>query len=87
MCWCRNRYLNDIWERYRRPIWLTELACPNEKGPLSRQISFMRGALKVLDEDDAVERCAADPAAQCRQGNFPSCLAWQHVAPPVQPKV
>ncbi len=51
------RYLNDIWSRYERPIWLTELACPNENGTLSRQVSFMRNALKLLDEDDSVERC------------------------------
>ncbi|BDA43889.1 probable alkali-sensitive linkage protein 1 [Coccomyxa sp. Obi] len=51
-------FLNDIWDRYQRPIWLTELACPNENGTLSRQVTYMRNALKVLDEDDAVERYA-----------------------------
>ena len=57
-CWGCARFLNDIWDRYQRPIWLTELACPNENGTLSRQVTFMRNALKVLDEDDAVERCS-----------------------------
>ena len=55
--WGCTRFLNDIWDRYQRPIWLTELACPNENGTLSRQVTYMRNALKVLDEDDAVERC------------------------------
>ena len=52
-------YLNDVSSRYGRPIWLTEVACPNENGTLARQIHFMRSALKALDEDAAVARCCA----------------------------
>lgn len=53
------RYLNDIYTRYGRPIWLTELACPNPNGTLDRQLKYARGAFKVLDEDDNVERWEA----------------------------
>lgn len=42
--------------RYGLPVWLTELACPNENSTLARQLKYARGALKVLDEDDNVER-------------------------------
>ena len=51
-----GRYLNDINTRYGRPIWLTELACPNPNGTLARQLKYARGAFKVLDENDYVER-------------------------------
>ena len=53
---CACRYLNDINTRYGRPIWLTELACPNPNGTLARQLKYARGAFKVLDESDYVER-------------------------------
>ncbi len=52
----RRRYLNDINTRYGRRIWLTELACPNPNGTLARQLKYARGAFKVLDENDYVER-------------------------------
>ena len=51
-------YLSDC-KRYRLPIWLTEFSCPNGAlGPVSQQKAFMASALKVLDEDPAVERYA-----------------------------
>lgn len=40
-------------------MWLTETACPNNGGPLSNQITYMRGALSVMDAMPSVERCAA----------------------------
>ena len=55
-CCAACRYLNDIYTRYGLPIWLTELACPNPNGTLARQLRYARGAFKVLDEDDSVER-------------------------------
>lgn len=53
------RFINDLVARYNRPVWLTEFACPNEGGTLDRQITYMRSALKVLDDTEAVERYAA----------------------------
>lgn len=54
-----RRYLNDLATRFKRPVWLTETACPNNGGPLSNQITYMRGALSVMDAMPSVERCAA----------------------------
>ena len=56
-CIC-DRYLNDMVSHFQRPIWLTETACPNDGGALATQISYMRGALDVLDAMPGVERCA-----------------------------
>lgn len=43
---------------FQRPVWLTETACPNDGGALVTQISYMRGALDVMDAMPSVERCA-----------------------------
>lgn len=54
------RFINDMVDKYKKPVWIAEFACPNSGGPLNAQIAYMRSALKVLDEDDNVEMCAAD---------------------------
>lgn len=33
--------------RYKRPVWLTEFNCLNERGRLAKQINFMQRALEV----------------------------------------
>ena len=65
-------YLNDVYTKYQRPIWLTEWACPNEKGTLSTQIRYLRNALKVLDDHSAVDRRGALRSKLCM-----SCMNMQ----------
>ncbi|KAK9843740.1 hypothetical protein WJX81_004538 [Elliptochloris bilobata] len=51
-------FLNDIATRFKRPVWLTETACPNNGGALGNQISYMRAALSAMDAMPSVERYA-----------------------------
>lgn len=51
-------YLSEC-KRYRLPIWLTEFSCPNGvHGPASQQLAFIADAIRLLDQDAAVERYA-----------------------------
>ncbi len=59
-----RRYLNDLVAKFRRPVWLTETACPNPGGALANQVSYMRAALSIMDAMPSVERCAVGPAPQ-----------------------
>ncbi len=72
-----RRYLNDLVAKFKRPVWLTETACPNPGGALANQISYMRAALSIMDAMPSVERCAA--GAALRQ-------AHAHVLVPDEPR-
>lgn len=53
-----RRYLNDLTARFKRPVWLTETACPNPGGALANQVTYMRAALGLMDAMPSIERCA-----------------------------
>ncbi|XP_063417529.1 uncharacterized protein LOC134700089 [Mytilus trossulus] len=41
-------YLKDAWNRFHKPIWLTEFACPHTTS-VNEQLRFMKDALPLLD--------------------------------------
>lgn len=54
-----RRYVRGL-KRYKKPIWLTEFACPagsQYNSSLADVQNFMRQAVRLLDKSDAVERC------------------------------
>ena len=48
-------YLKKLWERYHKPIWLTEFACPGNHGT-STQLAYMKDILPRLEAADYVYR-------------------------------
>ncbi|XP_052101548.1 uncharacterized protein LOC127735423 [Mytilus californianus] len=48
-------YLNQLWQRYKKPIWLTEFACPQDKSAAD-QLQFMKQILPLLESADYVFR-------------------------------
>jgi hypothetical protein len=51
-------FLGECWNKYQKPIWITEFCCPLPNGPLSKEEDFMQSALTVLEQDTHVERYA-----------------------------
>jgi len=41
-------YLKDTWNRFHKPIWLTEFACPHTTS-VNEQLRFMKDALPLLE--------------------------------------
>jgi hypothetical protein len=39
--------VNGLGFRYSRPVWLTEMDCPNGGGPLEHELAFMRNVTMV----------------------------------------
>jgi hypothetical protein len=62
MYWCNvqgfKSFLETCWNKYKKPIWITEFCCPLPNGPLSAEEDFMKNVLTVLEEDTHVERYA-----------------------------
>lgn len=56
-----GRYVNEINQKYGVKVWITEMACSQPNGGVAGQVSYMRQAMSVLDNNPAVERCG--PAA------------------------
>lgn len=53
-----RRYVRGL-KRYKKPIWLTEFACPagsQYNSSVADVQNFMRQAVRLLDKSDAVER-------------------------------
>lgn len=48
-------YLQQIWNRYKKPIWLTEFACPQDKSA-DDQLQFMKAILPRLESASYVFR-------------------------------
>lgn len=59
---CPCRYINEVWQRYKKPIWMTEFACCTALGTASQdekvatQIRFLRAAMHLMDSDPRVFR-------------------------------
>ena len=39
--------VNGLGARYSRPVWVTEMDCPNAGGPLEYELAFMRNVTAV----------------------------------------
>ncbi|XP_071150704.1 uncharacterized protein [Mytilus edulis] len=50
-------YLKDAWNRFHKPIWLTEFACPHTTS-VNDQLRFMREVLPLLESAPYVFRYA-----------------------------
>eukprot|EP00884_Botryococcus_braunii_P007818 jgi/Botrbrau1/17037/Bobra.49_2s0093.1 len=57
-------YINEVWQRYKKPIWMTEFACCTALSNatldenIATQISFMRAAMHLMDSDPRIFRYA-----------------------------
>jgi len=49
-------YLDTIIKNYKKPVWLTEFACPAAGQPISVEVNFMKAALAYLDNNPMIER-------------------------------
>lgn len=59
--WCNPditmNYLKQLWDRFHKPIWLTEFACP-QKNNVNDQLHYMRSLLPRLEAASYVYRYA-----------------------------
>jgi len=59
--WCdantMMHYLQDLWNRFHKKIWLTEFSCP-QKHSVHEQLAYMKAVLPRLEAADYVYRYA-----------------------------
>jgi hypothetical protein len=51
-------YLDTIISTYKKPVWLTEWACPAAGQPINVELTFLKAALAYLDNNPMIERYA-----------------------------
>jgi hypothetical protein len=59
----QRRYIDALWRRFKKPIWITEFACctsgskESADDTLAKQIMYMRTAMDIMDKDPRIYRC------------------------------
>ncbi|XP_070212828.1 uncharacterized protein [Littorina saxatilis] len=53
--WNTMGYLWDLWNRFHKPIWFTEFACPQTQS-VADQLNYMKAVLPKLEETSYVYR-------------------------------